>query len=534
MRVVGLVLVVALVAGACGSGEGDLFEGSSGSSTSLSGAPVEVGFPTDPLVTEAVVVTDVAGDSVVVQVAPGDHGVEAIEIFVEGTDRGSMVVWRESGGPVLVEVDGDVVMISDPEAGSIEIVLEGERLVGSLVTADGVEDVVSVDVPDVPQALAAPEGVLAAYRPVPALAGEARDHTASITGRVVVVFGVESRIPTPVYVRVEGCPEVVQEGLRVLECSGFAVGSGPQSRLELVFGTEVDVSDIPVGVLEGEAAAAAAEECEGALSFVSTKLGEGGAYLSAVSLLVSALLAKEYALLAGATGLLGLILGIGSLDWAPESVTRTCLDHVVRRTVEGLARDEVAFVGFPGVSLRATPVLPDDWEVVDPVVELPDVYPWGELQRITGIEFELVEKEPNGEATPDDPGTALARIAPGTYEGMIDTTGAFRDGVTVTSAGITLTVTADGAAVDWAVEWSEDAGECVTTGSDWWSGSEVTLDADSAFSIRGSREFRPGADSTCDLGAEPSSFERTFRFDVDGTTVTGDIGVGIATIEIGD
>ena len=129
-------------------------------------------------------------------------------------------------------------------------------------------------------------------------------------------------------------------------------------------------------------------------------------------------------------------------------------------------------------------------------------------------------------------GTALQRLAPGTYQGTIDTAGAFRDGVAVTTADITLTIDDDGAAVDWTVEWSEPNEECTTTGVDWFSGAEVTNDTDTSFSIRGDRSFRPGADSTCDLGAEPSSFERTLRLDVDGTTVTADVGVGIATIDV--
>ncbi len=131
--------------------------------------------------------------------------------------------------------------------------------------------------------------------------------------------------------------------------------------------------------------------------------------------------------------------------------------------------------------------------------------------------------------------TALEGIPTGLYEGTVDTsTGGFRSGVSIDSADVTLQYANGGVLVDWTVSWTEESGECVTTGTDSWSGSEVTLSDAQGFSIRGAREFQPGSDSTCELGAEPSSFSRVFRFDVEGSVVTSDIGVGIATIDLGD
>ena len=141
------------------------------------------------------------------------------------------------------------------------------------------------------------------------------------------------------------------------------------------------------------------------------------------------------------------------------------------------------------------------------------------------------EPRDNGAGGDDD--TALESIPTGLYEGTIDTsTGGFRTGVSIDSAGITLQYANGGVLVDWTVSWIEDAGECTTAGTDSWSGSEVTLSDAGSFSIRGTRQFQPGADDTCEI-AVPNSSSRVFRFEVDGTTVTSDIGLGTATIEIG-
>ncbi len=142
--------------------------------------------------------------------------------------------------------------------------------------------------------------------------------------------------------------------------------------------------------------------------------------------------------------------------------------------------------------------------------------------------------ETDGQQSSESADTALEGIPTGLFEGTIDTsTGGFRTGVSIDSAQITLQYANGGVLVDWTVSWTEDAGECISTGTDSWSGSEVTLSQAQSFSIRGTRQFQPGDDSTCELGAEPASFDTVFRFEVDGSTVTSDIGVGIATIEVG-
>lgn len=187
-------------------------------------------------------------------------------------------------------------------------------------------------------------------------------------------------------------------------------------------------------------------------------------------------------------------------------------------------------------TVRADSVLPACLEVPGevPEIEVAGVVDCPPLDG--GADDEPTPRDDTGgdpEPQGDNAEAALESIPTGLYEGTIDTsTGGFRSGVSIGTATITLQYANGGVLVDWTVSWTEDAGECTTTGTDSWSGSEVTLSDARSFSIRGTRQFQPGGDSTCDLGAEPSSFSRVFRFDVNGATVTSDIGVGVATVEI--
>jgi len=156
---------------------------------------------------------------------------------------------------------------------------------------------------------------------------------------------------------------------------------------------------------------------------------------------------------------------------------------------------------------------------------------WNAISVIAAIVIASGAAGASAQGAPD----ALDLIADGTYVGTIDTTTAgFRDNATVTSSSFMVEKSGDTIGVTWAVVWDEQLIECMVTNVDSWGGSDVTVRESGAFNIMGIRVFDPEIESTCQasIGNIPAEYDRAFRFRLDGTTLSGDIGLGIASAEV--
>lgn len=406
-RFVALVAAMSLVAAACGGGESEPSSTTGAADPTTTTAP-PTGTPTGAEV-EAIVITDGLDQPVILQLAPGDHGVASIELFppeADGVDR--FIAWDEDGNRNEVTVDGDTfTVVSD--AGSLEIAIRAGEAFLTWTGADGSSGTATApaEVPPSDFDASGPINAMpAVYRaPEPVAVDETAQNIGRVSGSLKVRYGVESPIPTPLRMSVDPCDIPFAAGDVTLTCQASHYALGSSGRFTITFEAEVPVESIPIALLSGQEAADIRRQCQEELNAVSGGLGWTATAAGLVGLLFAVTTPPGW--VAGGIAVIGVTADIASRNTAPDDVEEQCERRLVQRRLDPTAADLIRNLSVGGLAVNASAVV-TGFEVENPVAALSAVTPFASPRPTVDAGTFRVrstdsEDDPDDEPEPEEP-----------------------------------------------------------------------------------------------------------------------------------